>query len=335
VSEPAPKLTVVIPTHNRAELLGRCLAALAEQEQAPAFEVQVAVDGCTDATVDVLESWRRRLDLDWTELPGVGAAAARNAAAAQARGHVLVFLDDDCRPAPRCLAAHARDHWRGPAVVIGRLLPDDDGDAPPWHRWHDRQLQEHYRAMLAGLRETGGKELYAGNFSVDRVAFVAVGGFDAGLPAAEDVDLGYRLQERGLRFVFNPDAAAVHSGRHSLRSWRRRPYAYGQVDVTLAGRGYGHSIDGLLRGYRELRPALRAFAPAVRAGGPASWAARQTVWSSARLCAALGMERQAGWGFSAGFTLDYWAGFWQAYKRLPREERRSRKRPNAVERSRA
>jgi glycosyltransferase involved in cell wall biosynthesis len=328
-----PELTVVIPTHNRAALLDRCLAALAEQERPPPFDVRVAADGCADATGAVLESWRERLDLRSITLPGLGAAAARNAAAAHARGSVLVFLDDDCRPTPRCLAAHARDHRDGPAVVIGRLLPDDN-NAPPWHRWHDRQLQEHYRSMLAGLRETGGKELYAGNFSVDRAAFTAVGGFDVGLPAAEDVDLGYRLQQHGLRFSFNPDAAAVHAGRHSLRAWRRRPFSYGQVDLVLASRGYGHSIDDLLQGYRELRPPLRLLTPAVRVGGPASWAARQVVWTAARLCGALGLEREADWGFSAGFTLDYWAGFWSAYKRLPRNGRH-RQQSSAIERSRA
>src|SRR5689334_10888013 len=87
-----PRLTVIIPTFNRASTLRKCLAALARQTcGADLYEVIVADDGSTDDTRAVAEEAGVRC----LHQPNSGANAARNRAIAESRGEILLFINDD------------------------------------------------------------------------------------------------------------------------------------------------------------------------------------------------------------------------------------------------
>src|SRR5207302_3070250 len=93
-----PALSVIVPTYRRPKLLRRCLAALAEQDVGrETFEIVVADDGSGDSTEDVLSAAGHTIpNLRWTTLKeNAGPATARNRAVGEARGGVLLFLDDD------------------------------------------------------------------------------------------------------------------------------------------------------------------------------------------------------------------------------------------------
>ncbi len=103
-------LSVIIPTHRRAEKLAACVASLAGQELDGSFEVLVGVDGPEDPP----GSTRRAAILAWAgdsrihieQCEKQGQAAVRNRLLGLARGTTLVFLNDDMIPAPGLLAAH-------------------------------------------------------------------------------------------------------------------------------------------------------------------------------------------------------------------------------------
>lgn len=99
-----PRVSVVIPTHNRARDLPRCLQSLAEQTRKD-FEVIVCDDGSTDDTRDVVNAFVGDLDIayDLAERWG-GPARPRNRGIAQARAPYVAFLDADDWWAPRKLA---------------------------------------------------------------------------------------------------------------------------------------------------------------------------------------------------------------------------------------
>ncbi len=93
----APKLSVVIPTFNRSELLSLALASVAEQTVKP-HEIIVVDDGSTDATQDVLADFAGRhadIELHVIRQENRGPSAARNAGAIAASGELIAFLDDD------------------------------------------------------------------------------------------------------------------------------------------------------------------------------------------------------------------------------------------------
>ncbi|RLV49294.1 WecB/TagA/CpsF family glycosyltransferase [Nocardioides mangrovicus] len=88
--------SVVIPAHNEAEVLPRCLEALYRQPGIGACDVVVVANGCTDATAEVARRFRDRLpQLQVVELGAAGKVGALNAGDAVATGFPRIYLDAD------------------------------------------------------------------------------------------------------------------------------------------------------------------------------------------------------------------------------------------------
>jgi len=124
-----PTVSVVVVTRDRQELLHDALRGIAAQTLAP-LEVRIADDG--ESALDIIALPTGTLELVVIPVEIGLAAAARNRGAAQARGDVLAFHDDDDRWLPEHLAGLAaafRDPavefaWRDCAVVREEILPD-------------------------------------------------------------------------------------------------------------------------------------------------------------------------------------------------------------------
>ena len=129
-------VSVIVPTWNRREVLQKALEGLAAQTEAPPFEVLVIENG--SAVTESLRSLFPRFH--FLQRGERGVCAARNLGLREARGELLIFLDDDVIPAPHFVAAH-RDAHHGSAgrVVIGYMefIPDKSSVlrcAPPDRR---------------------------------------------------------------------------------------------------------------------------------------------------------------------------------------------------------
>src|SRR5437667_4531800 len=135
-----PDISVVIPTGERFEVLVGTLDALAKQDPA-GVEAEVVVvdngsrDGSLERLHDLAGRWAGPFPLAVSSEEKPGAAAARNAGVARARGNRVLFLGDDCRPAgPDLVAGHARAGAPGVAV-LGRIDWDPQIEATPVRRW--------------------------------------------------------------------------------------------------------------------------------------------------------------------------------------------------------
>src|SRR5919107_2893076 len=129
MSAELPFLSVIVPTFQRPDGLSRCLDALAAQELPRArFEVVVVDDGSAEPPRAIVSRFMPRLDVRLIVQQNAGPAAARNAGAAAARGTLLVFTDDDCRPDPRWLRVIADAAARHPDCAIGGRVQNALGD---------------------------------------------------------------------------------------------------------------------------------------------------------------------------------------------------------------
>src|SRR5690606_33661877 len=123
-------VSVVVPTWRRADLLDRCLAALAAQQFPPtAFEIIVSSDGPCVPTRRLCAAWQSRLEraggpaLTHVSLRRhAGPAAARNAGARRARGAVLAFTDDDTVPGENWLREGVAAFEAGADATWGSLV---------------------------------------------------------------------------------------------------------------------------------------------------------------------------------------------------------------------
>jgi glycosyltransferase involved in cell wall biosynthesis len=252
-SPPAPEVSVVIPTRNRARSLERTLAALAVQSHPPdRFEVLVAANGCADDTAGLVRTWPAPFALRLVEQPASGMSRARNQGASAARGHVLVFLDDDVEPVPGFLAAHARAQRSGmDLVAVGPLLVP--ATPRPWSLLAERlhSLDGAFALLLASAPSLDWTCMTGGNVSMSWALFENTGGFDSGIGGygSEDYEFALRAAKAGARFAFLPDAGGYHHRRDddSLAVYLRRGRSMGRNDAALAPR-HPEMVDRLKLG---------------------------------------------------------------------------------------
>jgi len=205
------RATVIIPCHDRVEWLRDLLISL-RQEGAPSEEVEVIVvdDASTEPLDALLQSAFPNVRFLRSE-ERISPAAARNKAAKQARGRLLLFLDADGVVAPGWLQAmlSADD---GSTVLLG-VVKDFTGKkiqiGPRRATFLGKSLPcRPSRANVGG----------AGNLGVPQRAFAAVGGFDEELGYYfEDTDLCIRLARAGTPFLFMQEAVFLHRGTTQKR----------------------------------------------------------------------------------------------------------------------
>jgi glycosyltransferase involved in cell wall biosynthesis len=207
---PGCQLSVLIATHNRREMLRRCLDALAAQTQDPAtFEVLIADDGSSDGSAAMLADLETPFALRTLRLDKGGKSAALNAAIETGPAPVCLFIDDDVVASPELVAAHLTAHREDPhALGIGPLTqpPAQSRDWLP--QAHANAWNERYEELAQ--KQLDWPECYGGNFSAPLGALSEVGGFATDLPAIEDIELGYRLVGVGCHPRYLADARAVH-----------------------------------------------------------------------------------------------------------------------------
>ena len=254
--------SVVMPTHGRRESLLRVLKAL-DRQQLPDgnFEVIVICDGDVDGSANACRSLVPQIGYSLRILTqeNQGPAAARNRGVAEARAELIVFLDDDVVPDKDLLAAHYAAHkGDGACVTIGPLLPPTDQRLSIWCDWEERMLCRQYEAMQRGAYEPTWRQFFTGNAAVNRRYILEAGGFDSAFRRAEDIALGLRLHDLGLRFVFLPHARGWHYVQRSLEAWLRVPTAYGAADVRLARAGHPEVLAITMRELSTRRLPMRA-----------------------------------------------------------------------------
>jgi len=222
---PCPRVSVVVCTYNGGRVIRDCLEGLRRLDY-PNFEVIVVNDGSTDTTAAVLREYDYRVIT--TENRGLG--SARNTGMEAATGEIVAYIDDDAYPDPHWLSYLAAAFCSTTHAAVGgpNIGPPGDGrfaasvaNAPgnPTHVLVSDQEAEH----IPGC-----------NMAVRKACLEAVGGFDPQFRVAgDDVDLCWRLRERGETLGFSPAAMVWHHRRNSVRAFWRQQLGYGRSEGLL------------------------------------------------------------------------------------------------------
>jgi glycosyltransferase involved in cell wall biosynthesis len=207
------KVSVIVPTRDRAGLLARCLDSLVAQTlPADQFEVVVVDNGSTDDTRSVAKSYGDKLRLQYLYAAEPGLHVGRHAGMQSASSPILVFCDDDIEAVPTWLeaVAHAFE-TEGIALVGGNCYPRFEVQPPAWLErwWSEEGVSGRALGYLSILDFGEGRfsidpcHVWGCNFAIRRDLLVAIGGFHPdGMPADR---LPYRGD--GESYV----AAAIHA----------------------------------------------------------------------------------------------------------------------------
>ncbi len=209
----ACRVSVVVPTHNRADRIVRLLTALAAQLRTEPFEVVVVDDASTDDTLARLSAVSSSLPFPLVLIESkeqAGPAGARNRGWRAAQGDLIAFIDDDCVPDPGWLHAvvAALDEAD---IVIGRTKPPDDqlGLIGPFSNYLDLTHNQSFSTC---------------NIAYRRQVLEKMEGFDASFvwPNGEDTDLGLRAVKAGFHDRYEPEARVWHDVSPSVFSQHLR-----------------------------------------------------------------------------------------------------------------
>lgn len=228
-----PEISVIIPTRDRAELLSRSLRSFCGQTLSPAhYEVVVVDDGSCDDTPDRCRAVGEALPLRYARIEPSGTSAAKNLAIFLARGRLLLFFDDDDRAAPDLLEQHLLAHGEHPSegvAVLGHTTWAPELDVTPLMRYvMDAGWLFSYGFISEG-EMLDFRFLWAGRTSVKRRFLTHAAVFNQDLEAVEDVELGFRLVEKGLRVAYWPSA----------RSFMARPVTFDEFCRRCEKQGEG------------------------------------------------------------------------------------------------
>ena len=199
-----PDVSVIIPARNRPQELRGTLDALASQDfPRERFEVLVCDDGSArDLRWIVEDANAHGLDAYYLRQPALGPASARNLGIRNARGAIIAMTDSDTRPERAWLGklVAALETDRDAAGVEGKVHADNDGEFDP--------LGEGPKNLAGGVYLTC-------NCAYRREVLDRIGGFDETFPfpAYEDADLAARVEQTGLRIIWQPDAIVIHPQR--------------------------------------------------------------------------------------------------------------------------
>jgi len=184
-----PKVSVIIPTYNRAHILREAIDSVLSQKYNN-LELMVVDDGSTDETKEVVSWYIPRLTYIYQERQGV--SAARNRGIDLARGNYLAFLDSDdlwlpnklylqmefMENNPKALICYTEEIWIRRGVRVNPMKK---------HKKYSGMIFEHCLPLCT---------ISPSSALITRSLLKEIGGFDEGLKVCEDYDLWLRISAR-------------------------------------------------------------------------------------------------------------------------------------------
>lgn len=220
-----PRISVVVCSYNGAKTIRDTLEGLLRLEY-PEYEVIVIDDGSTDGTAAIAREYGFHL----ISTENRGLSNARNTGMQVAKGEIVAYIDDDAYPDRHWLTYLASVFCHTDHVGVGgpNLAPPGDGpiadcvaNAPggPVHVLITDREAEH----IPGC-----------NMAFRKATLQSIGGFDPRFrTAGDDVDVCWRLQQRGWTLGFHPSALVWHHRRNSVRAYWKQQKGYGKAEAML------------------------------------------------------------------------------------------------------
>jgi O-antigen biosynthesis protein len=220
-----PSISVVVCAYNAAATLDECLTHACALDY-PNLEVIVVDDGSTDATAEIAARHPVRV----AGIDHAGLATARNEGLRVATGELVAYLDSDAYPPPE---------WPY-YLALGMDAPDVGGVGGPNVPPPDDPLAAHRVARAPGgplhvlLTDDRAEHVPGCNMAFWRETLTEVGGFDPIFTTAgDDVDVCWRVLDRGWEIAFHPAALVWHHRRPGLRAYLRQQRGYGRSEALV------------------------------------------------------------------------------------------------------
>lgn len=231
----APEISIVVTNWNGAAFIEECVSTLWASGEACGhpFELIVVDDVSSDRSPDLVAAKFPQVRLVRNEV-NLGFAGASNRGGQEARGSVILMMNNDMRVPPECVARavapffEPRAAGAPPLFAVG-LKTVDWNDGSPNHLCMDAAWRRGGIGKVWSDPQTRCRTTFpqGGSAAYDRALFLQMGGFDPIFYPTywDDYDLSYRACKAGWEVLYEPAAVADHLGQASLKrqtSYSRR-----------------------------------------------------------------------------------------------------------------
>ena len=227
-------VSIVIPTYNRGKEITETIDHLwaSDLDSIDFLEVLVVDDGSKEPIEPFLTGSKvpgGNVSLRCIRQKNAGVGAARNRGFREARGDIILFIDDDILVSPELIRQHVEAHREHPSSVICGFAPFVSCDTPSLTRFADKITGY---VFSDGLRKEfiKGEIVISGQLSIERRMFSGQDYFyrdDLTTPAAEEIELSFRLFQQKISILHAKHIVATHN-HHLTYSWLcGQQYKYG------------------------------------------------------------------------------------------------------------
>lgn len=251
-----PRVSLVVTTYNRARLLARALASVA---QTPAFsptaELLVVDNNSSDETRRVFDHFARQnpqIEARYVFEVRQGLSHARNRGTQEARGQYVVFMDDDQEIGDEYVHKVESAFLETGAVCIGGKIVYKNADRlPAWLKAMVKTVGQLDLGNEVMFLDGKTRFLKGGNIAFERRTLVDIGGFNVALGrigdslgAAEEDEIQRRLVLDGELVAYVPELVQFNwilPEKFEKSYWRRQAYWYGKTQFALSSSEWAHA----------------------------------------------------------------------------------------------
>lgn len=179
-----PEFSIIIPTYNRASIIGRAIESVLAQS-INNWELIIVDDGSTDGTRDSIEEYLNKKEVVYTWQEHAGASAARNTGIELASGDYLIFLDSDDKLDASLLKELKAGNYNNYDMIfwyVKKIFNDRT------LTWKATKLGKMYNGIEASF--------LSGSVCYRKEVIEDVGGFDPEIHFSENYELGMRISQR-------------------------------------------------------------------------------------------------------------------------------------------
>lgn len=232
---PKYKVSIIVCTFNRAQLLKKCLDSLLAQKGKLNFEIVVVDDGSTEEIKNIVAAFNDdKIKYFFQKHQGI--SAARKRAVEVSSGEILAFIDDDCI---------ASENWLKSLVeaLNNKRLAGVGGKIKAVKKRFIDKFSEKYLFNHELVLRNSPTYLITCNCAYRAEVVRRVGSFNSEMIAAEDVDLGWRIYFNGLKLGYCSNAVVAHEMDKNFWVLFKKMFMAGRMVAFLSNNFKGSSLE--------------------------------------------------------------------------------------------